>query len=200
MATPESKSLNDLATITAASLRQIADQRVREVQNIPTITLPGDGAEVDALVVRWFELPQDDVLLAHLSTKTNGSIPIQNADNLQTVMMATNRQAVDLQRNFQCEPIVYGKVPTLCRTKMIKAAKFIALVALDDLDRKNGLPIWKCSPATVARGQTVFFDSDQIHIWLPSIFGGLALLLLFEYASPGTYEDPVSVWHNLVVL
>ena len=115
-------------------------------------------------------------------------------------MMATNRQAVDLQRDFQCEPIVYGKVPTLGRTKMIKPAKFIALVALDDLDRENGLPIWKCSPATVARGQTVFFDSDQIHIWLPNSFGGLALLLLFEYASPGTYEDPVPVWHNLVVL
>ncbi len=61
MATPESKSFNDLATITAASLRQIADQRVREVQNTPTITLPVDGAEVDALVVKWFEVPQGDV-------------------------------------------------------------------------------------------------------------------------------------------
>lgn len=83
---------------------------------------------------------------------------------------------------------------------MIDPKKFIALVALDDLDRENGLPIWKYSPACVARGETVFFDSDQIHIWLPNSFGGLALLLLFEYGCAPAREDAVPVWHNLVVL
>ena len=75
MSTPESKSLYDLATIAAASLRQVANQRIREVQNTPSIALPRDGAEISALVVKWFEVPQADFLLAYLSIKSNESTP-----------------------------------------------------------------------------------------------------------------------------
>ena len=45
----------------------------------------------------------------------------------------------------------------------------------------------------VARGETVLFDSDQIHIWLPNSFGGLAILLLFEYACPPVQETSAGV-------
>ncbi|KAI4109335.1 MAG: hypothetical protein LQ339_001835 [Xanthoria mediterranea] len=171
MSTSETSSLCALASVAAVSLRQIADQRVRLIHNTPSITLPQDVIEVNALVIECFK----------------------NLQNLEPVMKATHRQAADLKRHFQCEPIVYGMVPTLGRIKMIDPKKFIALVALDDLDREIGLPIWKYSPACVARGETVIFDSDQIHIWLPNSFGGLAVLLLFEYACPPVQETSAGV-------
>ncbi|KAI4218054.1 MAG: hypothetical protein L6R36_009149 [Xanthoria steineri] len=129
MSTSEASSLCALASVAAASLRQIADQRVRLIHNTPSITIPQDIIEVNALVVEWFK----------------------NLQNLESIMKATHRQAADLKRHFQYEPIVYGMVPTLGRIKMIDPKKFIALVALDDLDRENGLPIWKYSPACEAQ-------------------------------------------------
>lgn len=44
-----------------SSLRQIADQRVRLIHNTPSITLPQDVIEVNALVIEWFNVSCADI-------------------------------------------------------------------------------------------------------------------------------------------
>lgn len=55
----------------------------------------------------------------------------------------------------------------------------MVLIALEDLDENNGLPIWKDCPDKISQGEDVCLSGDEEQKYLGKS-GGLALLLLFN--------------------
>lgn len=57
--------------------------------------------------------------------------------------------------------------------------RHVVLIALDDLDERNGLSKWENGPDKLIQGQWVGISDDKEHMFMGQ-GGGIALLLLFE--------------------
>lgn len=156
-----SQPLKEEAAKAAASMQQYARVQLAQGSNIPLLGLPKDDKAITELVAAWLDDPQ----------------------NIQDISTQLGCSALEIRSRMRHDPVVFGYLREPGLFTGAFPGWLVGLIALVDLERRNGLPEWKGGPERVLQGETVYFDGRE-ELSSAGYGGGLALLLLFDAIHP----------------